>query len=183
MIISFGYITKLKEERLHKSVYGDVDSAQPNPINFFIICVPRLTPANRRRYFYLFLKITWKGKRNNKITNFHTWMLVVLEVTFSNWKSQIRYGTVVPGQLWHKFYYFLFLLNFSEKKTLNVENWGTQCNHYTAYTSSVPFYVSIVTYSTQMQYWIITHLCLLKIYVLKLSKSLKNMSVLIILRV
>ncbi len=34
MIISFGYITKLKEERLHKSVYGYVDLAQPNPINF-----------------------------------------------------------------------------------------------------------------------------------------------------
>lgn len=34
MIISFGYITKLKEERLHKSVHGYVDLAQPNPINF-----------------------------------------------------------------------------------------------------------------------------------------------------
>jgi len=87
---------------------------QPNKI--FIICVPRLTPANRRRYFYLFLKITWKGKRNNKITNFHTWMLVVLEVTFSNWKSQIRYGTVVPGQLWHKLYYFLIFVEFFRKK-------------------------------------------------------------------
>jgi hypothetical protein len=54
------------------------------PDKIFIICVPRLTQANRRRYFYLFLKITWKGKRNNKTNNFHTWMLVVMEVTFSN---------------------------------------------------------------------------------------------------
>jgi hypothetical protein len=55
-----------------------------------------------------------------------------------------------------------------------IEEHSATTTAYTAYTSSVPFYVSIVTYSTQMQYWSITHLCLLKIYVLKLSKSLKK---------